>query len=349
MEKKEKLIRIYEQAGFQLLDLLKKLEDGPNKRNKERLLQQIAEILNTLTGNASELAAEILSEAYSDGSNEAIDTLVDQGIEKVKDSLKSMIHQRAVQEIVDDCFYSILEATDHMSEDIKERIEEVIRRANQRILIDGVSRRQALKDAIIELSQKQITGMIYKNGTHMPADKYLAGVIQYYQRKAHVDGSINRIQENGVDLVYVNKVGITCDLCAQFQGRVYSISGNDSRFPRLEKKPPYHSHCVHSTSAWIEEYQGEHEAKRMIDLSNKPFQDTRTAAQIRRYNQIQREKARKNETRKQWIRYKGRMGDSFPSLKVFASQKARNTAKYQEWQDEYRGIGIEIKKREQNE
>lgn len=346
MDKKQKLIGAYEEAGYELLALLGLLEEGTAKRNKERILRQVAEILNELTEGSSSLAAEILVESYTEGSKEATKSLMEQGLEKVVSELKSQIHQRAVQAIMDDLFYSILEATDHMAQDVKDRVEEVVKRANERSLIQGVSRQQATRDAIAELSQHQITGMIARNGAHIPAEKYMAGVIQYHQRKAHVEGSINRFKENGVDLVYVNRVGITCPICAVYQGRVYSISGNDSRFPRLERRPPYHSHCVHSTSAYIEKYHPEEETKRLIELSNKPFEDTRTSQQIKRYEELQREKSRANETRKQWIRYKGRFGEDFPDLRTFASHKTRNTAKYQFWLEQYRELGVEIRKRE---
>src|SRR5690606_8572580 len=154
--------------------------------------------------------------------------------------VQSLIHHRAVQAIMDESFYSILEATDNMSQDIKDRIQQLVQRANQRSLVQGVSRRQATKDAIAELSQEQIRGIVTRNGARVPVDKYMAGVVQFHQRKAHVTGQENMITQNGYDLVYVNRVGITCEFCAVYQGRVYSISGSDPRFPKLEVRPPYH-------------------------------------------------------------------------------------------------------------
>ncbi|RKD20969.1 minor capsid protein [Ammoniphilus oxalaticus] len=344
MDKREQLIEVYEESGYRILELIRRLEDGPTKRNKERILREVQAIISALSSEASEMAAEIISESYKEGSRELVDKLKEEGIDRVNESIQSLIHQEAVQEIVDECFYSILAASDYMSADAKKRIEDVVRTANQRSLIEGVSRRRATKDAVAELSQQQITGMIAKNGARIPADKYMSAVIHYNQRKAHVDGSINQMQQNGIDLVYVNRVGITCDLCAMYQGRVYSISGEDSRFPKLELKPPYHAHCVHSASAWIESYQGEEEIKKMIELSNDPFKDTRTSEQIRRYNELQRSKSRTNVTRKQWIRYKARMPD-LPDLRTFASHKARNTQLYKDWMEDFRIIGLEIKER----
>lgn len=132
--------------------------------------------------------------------------------------------------ISDDGFYSILEASEHMSRDAKQRIEDAVRIANEQSLIEGVNRRQATQNAVAKVNKQGITGMIAKNGAEIPADKYMAGVVQYHQRKAHVTGTENMAVQNGQDLVYVNFVGITCSLCAKYQDRVYSISGNDKRF-----------------------------------------------------------------------------------------------------------------------
>lgn len=346
MDKTEKLIQMYSQAHFYLLGLLHDLEKGPTRKRKEQLLKQVQAILMSLSESAVDISKEIIEESYGEGSKEAIKQLKLQGVPEgeIEATLKTVIHTQAVKELIDETFYRILECNDNMSADMKERIEQIVFRANQRSLIEGVSRRQATKDAVAEAAEQGITGIIAKNGARIPADKYMANVIQYHQRKAHVEGVINRMTDNDNDLVYVNSVGITCDICAKYQGRVYSLSGRDSRFPALTVRPPYHSHCVHSVSVWHEDYHDDLEIQKAIRDSNKPFTDSRTEKNILEYEKMQKEKSKKNDFRKQWIRYKARMPD-LPDLKTFASQKARNTKKYQEWVEDFRKLGLEIKKR----
>lgn len=339
-ERINRLIELYYNAGLELIEMLRTLESGYGKRKIETLIKQIDARLNELTAVASSQYADILGHAYYIGAMEAIAGIARHIPEtQIDKSIQSLIHHRAVQAIMDESFYSILEATDNMSQDIKDRIQQVVQRANERSLLQGVSRRQATKDAIAELSQEQIRGIVTLSGAKVPIDKYMAGVVQYHQRKAHVTGAENIISQNGYDLVYVNRVGITCEFCVVYQGRVYSISGNDPRFPKLELRPPYHSHCVHSISAWIEDSYPPEEVERMIQESNRPFTDSRTQQNIKRYNELQREKSRKNETRKQWLRYKARLPNDIPDLRTFASQKARGTAKFEEWQELYREVG----------
>lgn len=94
-----------------------------------------------------------------------------------------------------------------MSEDVKDRIREVVKRANESILKEGISRKEAIKNTATLLTEQDITGIVDKSGRRWPIDKYRANVIHYHQRKAHVEGSINRMIENEQDLVYVNFVG----------------------------------------------------------------------------------------------------------------------------------------------
>jgi len=342
----EQLIALYVAADERLRALIQSLEEGNiSRRRKEELLRQVEKIIEELTSKSGQRMAEIVGDEYRSGAAAAVNQMIKVGAvaESIDRTLKPIIHQRAAQAIMDEAFYSILEASEHMSRDAKKRIEDAVRQANERSLVEGVSRRQATKQAVAELNERGITGMIARNGALIPADKYMSGVVHFHLRKAHVTGSKNMSVQNGYDLVYINEVGITCEYCAVYQGRVYSISGDDPRFPKLEEEPPYHAHCVHSMTPWIEEYQKPEDVEKMIAASGRPFTDNRTQANIRRYKEIQTLKSRKNETRKQWIRYKAAMPDGTPNLKQFASMKARNTQAYRDLLEDYRKVSAAAK------
>ncbi|QWU17383.1 Phage minor capsid protein 2 [Paenibacillus sophorae] len=343
----DEIIALYIAADERLRRLLQELESGNlTARRQRELEQQIDAIIAELTGEVGQQLAELIGEQYRAGAMAAVEQLAAAKVtvELINDSLEPIIHQQAAQAIMDEAFYSILEASEHMTADAKRRIRDIVQAANQLSMVDGVSRRKATKQAISDANAQGITGMVAKNGARIPAEKYMASVVQFHQRKAHVTGVEQMAIQNDRDLLYVNYVGITCSICAKYQGRVYSISGNDPRFPRLERRPPYHSHCVHSMSVWVEEYTSAAEIEQAIQDSNRPFEDNRTEANIRRYEELQREKSRKNETRKQWIRYKAVLPNDTPNLKQFASHKVRGTKKYAELQELYRKVNIEIKK-----
>jgi hypothetical protein len=346
----EDIVKLFAETDERLRLLIRQLEDGHiSARRIDQLSREIESIVSELAEQAGMNLSTLIGNEYSIGAQTVVNQIVTTGItQTVISSVKSLHHQQAAQAIMDEAFYSILEVTDYMAADAKQRIKKAVQSANEKSLVLGIGRREATKQAIVDVNSKGITGIIAKNGAEIPADKYMAGVVHYHQRKAHVTGGINMAMQNGYDLVFVNYVGITCEHCARLQGRVYSLSGNDPRFPKMldEYKPPYHSHCVHSISVWVEEYQSEDEIKRMIELSNRLGAETRSEHHIKRYKELQRKKAQANETRKQWMRYKAVLPSSTPDLRTFASQKARGTQNYKDLQDMYKEANRIIKSSE---
>jgi hypothetical protein len=47
------------------------------------------------------------------------------------------------------------------------------------------------------------------------------------------------------DLVQVSSHGTVCDICLEYEGNVYSLSGNDPEYPKLDKDCPFHPNCAH--------------------------------------------------------------------------------------------------------
>jgi len=69
------------------------------------------------------------------------------------------------------------------------------------------------------------------------------------QTKATLD--LCRKYEN--DLVQVSSHGTDCEVCKEFEGKVYSISGTHPLYPKLERKPPFCPGCRHSILPTSEE------------------------------------------------------------------------------------------------
>lgn len=314
---------------------MQQLESGNlSRRHQDELNRQIDVIIAELTGKAGQSLAALIGEEYRAGAAEAVGQITAAGVarESINNTLSQIVHQRAAQAIMDEAFYSILKASEYMSQDTKQRIKNAVQLANEKSLTLGMNRCEATTQAIEDVNNKGITGIVAKNGARIPADKYMAGVIHYHQRKAHVVGTENMAVQNGYDLVYVNYVGITCEHCARKQGRVYSLSGNDKRWPHMtdEYKPPYHAHCVHSMSIWIEEYQSPEEVQRLLDVSNRLGEETRSEQHIRRYKELQAHKAQLNADRKQWEQYRLAAPDQTPkTFSAFRRMKYNNTERWE--------------------
>ena len=95
---------------------------------------------------------------------------------------------------------------------------------------------------------------------------------------------LNLAKEYGTDLIEVSVHGSPCEECAKYQGRIYSISGNDKRFPKypdwlLSNACPYN--CGLMSYPFIEGIsEPTYINGDVIEVSNRPFIDDRTPEQI---------------------------------------------------------------------
>ena len=77
--------------------------------------------------------------------------------------------------------------------------------------------------------------------------------------EAATQGAFNAITAMGIGLVRVSDHGKTDPVCDAHAGKVYSISGGDSRFPPLRERPPYHPNCRHALLPYVSELKTDRE------------------------------------------------------------------------------------------
>lgn len=65
--------------------------------------------------------------------------------------------------------------------------------------------------------------------------------------EAHSYASLAQAKNYGTDLVIVSSHNTTTVICQEFEGKIFSISGKDKRFPVLTLSPPFHPNCLHLT------------------------------------------------------------------------------------------------------
>lgn len=160
------------------------------------------------------------------------------------------------------------------------------------------------------------------------------------------------------DLLEMPYLGCACAECAKYQGRVYSISGTDKRFPKLpeflKQTGKVHPGCRHyfrsynierTITKYIRDENGEVITLQVdaVQNSNRPFTDDRTTWKINAYEEVlKRDEKKKNmgwdeESTRQYtkrrIEYEWiceHLSDIAPkSLGAYTRMKRLNSAKYQ--------------------
>ena len=67
-------------------------------------------------------------------------------------------------------------------------------------------------------------------------------------RVVQTEAVLNTCREYDNDLVQVSDHGCDCQICLEYEGNVYSLSGRSSAYPYLDSYPPWHPRCQHNIS-----------------------------------------------------------------------------------------------------
>jgi hypothetical protein len=89
------------------------------------------------------------------------------------------------------------------------------------------------------------------NGRNYNIESYAEMVARTEIRKAQTEAAKETCSEYGCDLVEWSIHANPCPECAELEGQVFSLSGQDVEFPQLgaDDEPPLHPNCGHSLLA----------------------------------------------------------------------------------------------------
>lgn len=254
LEQREQLVEIYKEAQRRLGKTLTSavLTDFKRFRIQEQIAQVNA-IMEALGADVKDALPGMLAGYYRYGADIGSVALGVQGVKLDALNLGNRIHTAAIQAVAEQMALDISKANVAMK-DTAHRIlrrtqQEVVseRQINQMIaegLVTGETRRETserLRRALIEQVGEE--RFVQAGSRRLTPEYYAELVTRTRTREAVTHGAITRSMEYGVTLFQVSIHDNPCDQCAQYQGKVYSIVPN-SGFPMLERKPPYHPHCV---------------------------------------------------------------------------------------------------------
>ncbi len=251
-----------------------------NAKKDEDLYSYEQRFLRTMeTGsNALKTAAKSVVDKYIPNIDTPVSTL-----------LQSFGARYGGEEIKLTTYVRMVDMLTGIVEQYRLRIDEQIRDRERQGKVTTV---MDLQDIINQdLRDDNVTVVRYANGTSVPVDKYAAMLARTTRAETENLSMIQQALREGIDLVECGIVSPTCDSCAVYQGRVYSISGNDSRYPALYKtafKSGYsiiHPNCRHPWSTYHVELYSEEERRQALERSNrtwKPDGDGRVFQQTER-------------------------------------------------------------------
>src|SRR5690625_1152160 len=123
---------------------------------------------------------------------------------------------------------------------------------------ETLTRRQLSQRLMNEFVKEGVTGIARSDGATMRLDTYSEMLARSQTLNASRQGNLNRLQERGNDLVLISEHYRCSNLCENYQGRIFSLSGESEEYPALEEATEpseeghlFHWNCRHTLSPYI--------------------------------------------------------------------------------------------------
>lgn len=195
-----------------------------------------------------------------------------------------------------DTYVELQSATKNAGNGLKTRVNSIIKDLHKTGQ-DSVYNVQ--QEILKDLEQNGIFTITYANGAKQSLHSYAAMAARSARIESVNIGEIGCALQSGTDFVKMTEMPQCCKLCGAYQGKVYSISGKDKRFPALFKtvlKNGYalpHPNCRHEFIPWHEEIEDPSDVEKAIKDSRIQYDakgnlvDVRSQRDIKGYAQWQ--------------------------------------------------------------
>ena len=218
---------------------------------------------------------------------------------------------------------------------LNERVSNILKAQSEQEIATVFSATNAIRE---ELTKSGVFKVTYSDGKQIPLASYAFMAARSARTETANTANLDAAKRNGSDLVKCTTIYPTCEICSQFQGRVYSISGKDKRFPALYEtalKNGYqlmHPNCRHEFLPYFEELRTEEEIEKDRAFSNRPFnRDYRGKKERDAYTDWQVFNRQVREERAEYNELKSILGNKMPYKTIGGFRRARR-AKSPEWE-----------------
>ena len=253
----KRLIQMYDGAEKEILKecnrLLLKNPESYSLAWQKTILARVQQIRGDLLEGSRTWCQEAIPDSYMKGVTWAdADPLAGQ---KLLAGFGS-IHQQAVEVLAEHTFSRLSDVNNVVGRRVDDVFRQVALENSKGSVIGYETTRKAAKRIREDLAERGITGFVDKAGHEWDMARYAKVLAQETTNEAFRQGTINRFEEKGHDLVVISSHEGSCPLCDPFEGETMSLSGTDPEFPSLEDAEAeglFHVGCLHIISLAPEE------------------------------------------------------------------------------------------------
>jgi len=302
IEASRQLIKLYEEAFDRILErLTKKIASGKYTGRDAGLLKSVNEELWKLQASNQSFSRQIVEPLYKSTRQDTLERLEREGVVPTGANFDS-VHSEAIKLTQTSLVHDLTNQVGIIGRQVNDYLRSGGIEAAQLIQSGQMTSKQAIQGFISDFEKNFL--VTYSDGKKVPIDSYAKMAVN-----TTIDSSINKSvfttnKEYDNDLVRMSWHSTSCPMCAQYQGRVYSLSGESEEYPALDvinkgsviTYNTVHPNCRHRFLPYVEEFeQNKEEIKK---YSNSPIEDNRTKISKKRYDMRQTQNRYKLEQKR---------------------------------------------------
>ena len=110
-----------------------------------------------------------------------------------------------------------------------------------------------MKDKLVQrIKDAGYLDFVDKSGRKWDLDSYASMVARTVTKQAATAATVDACGRHDHDLVQVSSHGTDCPICKPLEGQIFSLSGNNPKYPKWEYQIPAHPNCKHVITPYIE-------------------------------------------------------------------------------------------------
>lgn len=232
----EKVTTFYKRAYQEIVDEIQGATKF-GKNNRRAILQQVEKILTELGVDTQEFVKQELPKYYETGADQAVAQLKSINANVLVSTGFNKVHKEAILAIIDDSAKAIAESISGVGRSASRLLNTAVKEELKFRLAAGETSGEALEQTKKKikgiLQEEGLSALTDKSGRKWELDRYTEMLIRTKGVEARNTGLVNRLVENGYDLVQVSAHGAT-DTCGPWEGKILSATGKTKGYPTVD-------------------------------------------------------------------------------------------------------------------
>ncbi|MCE5200830.1 MAG: phage minor capsid protein [Armatimonadota bacterium] len=284
--------RVYAESERIMLEkVAKRLARGIDEPGwAEKKLAEVRALRRDISGEVADLAKQeagiedAINQAYDAGASEAIDELKQA---KLKDmSASAFTRGNALKALVKETVGAVNSTHLRMLRVTQDIYRNAVAAGAAQVVNGTQTVREAVQGVLNQFADHGISGYRDSVGRWWNAQSYAEMAVRTAAGNAADQGHIDKLQANGQNLGIVSSHGNCCSLCAPWEGRVVSFSGESKKYPSLQTAIDAglkHPSCRHTIGLYIEGVTRPHDVPYDPEAYKARQQQRLNERQIRRW------------------------------------------------------------------